>query len=79
MRQIVILSLLAVAGLSLGGCSASSKPEGVLPRMDLPPPPSVGGSAPARAAVRAPAGAQPQRRGLSVPDRLVPPTPSAQP
>ncbi|WP_414471525.1 hypothetical protein [Microvirga sp. M2] len=79
MRQTLIFFLLAVTGLTLGGCSASPKPEGVLPRMDLPPPPSAAGSVPGRAAVRAPAGPQPQRRGLSVPDRLVPPTPAAQP
>jgi len=79
MRQKVIFSLLALTSLALGGCSASPKPEGVLPRTDLPPPPSVTGSVPERAIPRATAGAQPQRRGLSVPDRLVPPHPATRP
>lgn len=76
MRQTVIFSLLAATGLILGGCSTSAKPEGVLPRTDVPPPPSVGSRAPDRPAVGSTTGAQPQRRGLSVPDRLVPPSPA---
>lgn len=85
MRQKVIFALLALAGASLGGCSTSPRPEGVLPRTDLPPPPSIAESVPRSVSSRSPerarprASAQPQRQGLSVPDRLVPPRPAASP
>ena len=79
MRQRVIVSLLGLVGLALGGCSTSAAPEGVLPRTDLPPPPSIDRSAPSRTTNPATTGSQPQRRGLSVPDRLVPPRPAATP
>jgi hypothetical protein len=78
MRQRMIV--LSLAGLALGGCSMSPAPQGVLPRTDVPPPPSATGSVPNRAAVGATTNAQqPQRQGLSVPDRLVPRRPAARP
>lgn len=80
MRQRMVFSLLSLAGLALGGCSTSPAPQGVLPRTDVPPPPSVTGSVPNRAAVGTAANTQqPQRQGLSVPDRLVPRRPASRP
>ncbi|MET0531321.1 MAG: hypothetical protein ABW003_23810 [Microvirga sp.] len=76
MRLQVIIPALALTALALGGCSTSPSAEGVLPRTDVPPPPSVDRSAPPRQAGTTGAVSQ-QRRGLSVPDRLVPPRPSA--
>ncbi|SCX87733.1 hypothetical protein [Microvirga guangxiensis] len=75
MHRIMIVSLLGLAGLALAGCSTSATPEGVLPRTDLPPPPSIGRSQRDRATTSS-VGAQPQRRGLSVPSTLVPPRPA---
>jgi len=72
MRRRVIFSLLGLMGLVLGGCSTTPKAEGVLPRETVPPPPSVTGSMPRRAPGAPAAGLASQRRGLSVPDRLVP-------
>jgi len=78
MRHRAIFSLLGLAGLALAGCSTSPAPQGVLPREDVPPPPSVTGSTvrPASPPSRTNAQAQTQRRSLSVPDRLVPPRPA---
>ncbi|MGO4388511.1 hypothetical protein AB4Y85_13335 [Microvirga sp. 2YAF29] len=78
MRIQVIVPALALAALALGGCSTSPSAEGVLPRTDVPPPPSIERSAPSRPSGANTTGtAVQQRRGLSVPDRLVPPRPSA--
>jgi hypothetical protein len=78
MRIQVIVPALALVALTLGGCSTSPSAEGVLPRTDVPPPPSVERSAPPRQAASGTTGTvNQQRRGLSVPDRLVPPRPSA--
>jgi hypothetical protein len=78
MRIQVIVPALALIALALGGCSTSPSAEGVLPRTDVPPPPSLNSSPSPRQAASNTTGtvAQP-RRGLSVPDRLVPPRPSA--
>ncbi|WP_457094481.1 hypothetical protein [Microvirga sp. P5_D2] len=77
MRLQVIIPALALTALALGGCSTSPSAEGVLPRTDVPPPPSVERSAPPRQATGTTGTVAQQRRGLSVPDRLVPPRPSA--
>jgi hypothetical protein len=76
MRIQVTVPALALVALALGGCSTSPSAEGVLPRTDVPPPPSIERSAPSRQNAASTTGtvAQ-QRRGLSVPDRLVPPRP----
>ncbi|HZH10446.1 MAG TPA: hypothetical protein VEZ24_08750 [Microvirga sp.] len=81
MRHTMIFPLSGFAALFLAGCSTSPAPQGVLPRENLPPPPSITGSTPNRtsAAVRTDAQGQTQRRSLSVPDRLVPPRPAVQP
>lgn len=77
MRIQVIVPALALVALALGGCSTSPSPEGVLPRTDVPPPPSIERSTPSRQNVGTTGTVVQQRRGLSVPDRLVPPRPSA--
>jgi hypothetical protein len=79
MRRTMIFSLLGLAGLALGGCTTSAKPEGVLPRANVPPPPSETGSVPNSTATAATTDTQSQRRSLSVPGRLVPPRPAARP
>ena len=73
MRIPMALPAFLLAGATLGGCS-TGVPMGVLPRDPVPPPPSVAGSEPRRAAGER-AGTVAQRRGLDVPRRLTPPRP----
>ena len=77
-RRSILSLALTLTALVLGGCSTSPSAGGVLPKTDVPPPPSVNNSAPSRQTAAGTTGAVVQpRRGLSVPDRLVPPRPSA--
>jgi hypothetical protein len=77
MRIQVIVPALALMALTLGGCALSPSAEGVLPRTDVPPPPSVNGRSRQPVTTGATGATAQQRRGLSVPPRLVPPRPAA--
>lgn len=78
MHRRAIFSLVGLIGLALGGCAISQTPQGVLPRTEVSPPPSVARNVPNRATIGT-AGtttsAIPQRQGLSVPSRLTTPRP----
>ncbi len=76
MRILTAIPALLVVGVVLGGCNTGA-PQGVLPRDPVPPPPSVTGGISQRQVAGDRTGTSVQRRGLSVPDRIVTPRPSS--
>ena len=76
MRALVIPSALALLGILLASCNVGS-PQGVLPRTDLPPPPSVGGGAPTKTGSLDRAAEAARRQAIKVPERLDAPRPSS--
>jgi|GEM_PF-2954715 hypothetical protein len=75
MRPLMAVPALLLAAFALGGCNTGA-PAGVLPRDPVPPPPSMAGDAPRRAAPGARTDAAAQRRSLAVPaGRPAPPRP----
>lgn len=70
MRILIPLAAAALAA-ALGGCVLAGRPEGVLERSEMPPPPSGAGevklSKPAPEAAEPPQSAEAQRRTLAPP------------
>ena len=78
MRRLAVVPALLLAGIVLGGCSTGA-PPGVLPRDNLPPPPSVSGKATGRSTAVRQSNADSQRGAISVPSRAEAPRPSSSP
>ncbi|MDF2811544.1 MAG: hypothetical protein K0S56_2575 [Microvirga sp.] len=78
MRRLLAPSALILFGLSLAGCNTGA-PQGVLPRTEVPPPPSLtGGDSRGRGAKAAQqSGPVAQRPAVSVPDTMSTPRPSS--
>jgi hypothetical protein len=77
MRRLIQISALILSATSLAGCN-TGPPPGVLPRTDVPPPPSLSGrDSRGGKIVATEQGAVSTRRAVSVPSTLsTPPPPS---
>lgn len=71
-RRLITPSALILFGVSLAGCNTSA--PGVLPRTDVPPPPSLSGGDSRGGKTVGPSAAA-QRRAVTVPSRLSTPAP----
>ncbi len=75
-RRLITPSALILFGVSLAGCNTSA--PGVLPRTDVPPPPSLSGrDSRGGKTVASGANGASQRRAVTVPGRLSTPAPTS--